>query len=239
MSYKRSLAIVFGCAIAAIVAFAATFPRFYPDSPKAAATGTAAVATTPSLVAALPDLPGSNPLSWARLSAAEHLALAPFAAQWDSFSTERKRKWLKIASRYPKMSSEAQKRLHARMTEWIRMSPEQHRVARENYQAAKELPRADRQNAWKAYQELPEAQKERLAALERKRRPTIVSAPPSGKPELRDIDRLVNARQHAANASASAASAAAAAAALAASNSSAPAPIPVSPSEAPSLYNGS
>ncbi|WJF91609.1 DUF3106 domain-containing protein [Paraburkholderia bonniea] len=194
MSYKRGLAVVFGCAIAAVVAFAATFPRFYPTAPAVAPTPSAP--GTPSLAAALPGLPGTSPLSWARLSEAERLALAPFATQWDSFSAERKRKWLKIAARYPKMNPEAQKRLHARMNEWIRMSPEQRRMARENYQAAKELPRAARQDAWKAYQELPEAQKERLAALERKRKPTIVSAPPTGKTEIHDIDRLVNTHQH-------------------------------------------
>ena len=103
-------------------------------------------------------------------------------AQWDSFSDERKRKWIKIASRYPKMSPDAQKRLHERMTEWVRMTPDQRRVARENYQVSKDrAARQARQNAWKAYQQLPEEQKERLAASEHKRRPSVVSAPPSGE----------------------------------------------------------
>ena len=31
MSYKRGLAVVFGCTIAALVSFAATYPRFYPS----------------------------------------------------------------------------------------------------------------------------------------------------------------------------------------------------------------
>lgn len=244
MSYKRGLAVVFGCAIAALVAFAATFPRFYPSPSQAVRlSGPAVKPATPSLSVELPGLPtNNNPLAWARLSNAERVALAPFASQWDTFSDERRRKWLKIASRYSKLSPEAQKRLHDRMTEWTRMTPEQRRVARENYQVSKELPRETRQNAWKAYQQLPEELKERLAASERKRRPTVVSAPPSGKTEIKDLDKL-NAKGRGASGAAAASAAAAGALptpAIPAAGSFVPAtPIPVSPSEAPSIFNGS
>ncbi|MBC8747942.1 MULTISPECIES: DUF3106 domain-containing protein [Paraburkholderia] len=257
MSYKRGLAVVFGCTIAALVSFAATYPRFHP-SPSSAANpspgvNVAAPAPPPQLSVELPGLPGSNsPLAWSRLSAADHAALAPFASQWDSFSDERKRKWIKIASRYAKMSPDAQKRLHERMSEWVRMTPEQRRVARENYQVSKQLPREARQNAWKAYQQLPEETKERLAASEHKRRPSVVSALPSGRNEIKGIDRLVNAREHASGASgaavanpAPAASAAAAAPlpaspAIPAAGSFVPAtPLPVSPAEAPAIFHGS
>ncbi|NML33096.1 DUF3106 domain-containing protein [Paraburkholderia antibiotica] len=253
MSYKRGLAVVFGCTIAALVSFAATYPRFHPGSVATPTAGGAAAAhaPAPALSVELPDLPGSNsPLAWTRLSAAEHLALAPFESQWDSFSEERKRKWIKIASRYAKMSPEAQKRLHDRMSEWARMTPDQRRVARENYQVSKELPREARQNAWKAYQQLPEELKERLAASEHRRRPSVVSAPPSGRNELKGIDRLVNAREHGASAAAVANAAAPASAPDAAALPSPPAipaagsfvpatPVPVSPAEAPSIFNGS
>ncbi|WP_133650610.1 DUF3106 domain-containing protein [Paraburkholderia flava] len=244
MSYKRGLAVVFGCAIAALVAFAATYPRFYPSPSQAVRpSGPAIKAATPSLSVELPGLPtNNNPLAWARLSNAERVALAPFASQWDTFSDERRRKWLKIASRYSKLSPDAQKRLHDRMTEWTRMTPEQRRVARENYQVSKELPRETRQNAWKAYQQLPEELKERLAASERKRRPTVVSAPPSGKTEVKDLDKL-NAKGHGASGAAAASAGAAGALptpAIPAAGSFVPAtPIPVSPSEAPSIFNGS
>lgn len=244
MSYKRGLAVVFGCAIAALVAFAATYPRFYPSPSQAVrSSGPAVKPATPSLSVELPGLPtNNNPLAWARLSNAERVALAPFASQWDTFSDERRRKWLKIASRYSKLSPDAQKRLHDRMTEWTRMTPEQRRVARENYQVSKELPRETRQNAWKAYQQLPEELKERLAASERKRRPTVVSAPPSGKTEVKDLDKL-NAKGHGASGAAAASAGAAGALptpAIPAAGSFVPAtPIPVSPSEAPSIFNGS
>ncbi|SIT40928.1 putative transmembrane protein [Paraburkholderia ribeironis] len=253
MSYKRGLAVVFGCTIAALVSFAATYPRFHPSLSPAggpAAGGNAAVrAPAPALAVELPSLPGSNsPMAWSRLTPAEHLALAPFETQWDSFSDERKRKWIKIASRYPKMSPDAQKRLHDRMSEWVRMTPDQRRVARENYQVSKELPREARQNAWQAYQLLPEEQKERLAASERKRRPSIVSAPPSAHHEIKGLDRLVNAREHGASSVVAAASAVplatppapAAMPGIPAAGSFVPAtPVPVSPAEAPSIFNGS
>ena len=255
MSYKRGLAVVFGCAIAALVSFAATYPRFHPSPPSSGAPAPAGNATAkapaPALAVELPHLPGSNsPMAWSRLSAAEHVALAPFESQWDSFSDERKRKWIKIALRYPKMSPDAQKRLHERMTEWVRMTPDQRRVARENYQVSKELPRETRQNAWKAYQQLPEEQKERLAASERKRRPSVVSAPPLGHREIKGLDRLVNAREHGASELAAASAAAGsglpsptatpAAPAIPPAGSFVPAtPVPVSPAEAPSIFNGS
>ena len=105
MSYKRGLAVVFGCAIAAVVSFAATYPRFYPSALSVAAPmaagGLPAKPATPALGVEIPGLASnSSPLSWPRLSDAEHVALAPFADVWDTFSVERKRKWIKIASRY-------------------------------------------------------------------------------------------------------------------------------------------
>ncbi|MGF6723853.1 hypothetical protein P3T43_003218 [Paraburkholderia sp. GAS41] len=243
MSYKRGLAVVSGCAIAALVSFAATYPRFYPSATSAAAqtAGAPAKASAPALSAELPGLPEASPLSWSHLTDAEHIALAPFASTWDTFSDERKRKWIKIASRYSKLSPEQQKGLHDRMTEWVRLTPEQRRVARENYQVSKELPREARQKAWKAYQQLPEEQKERLAASERKRRPTVVSAPPSGRTELKDIERLVNGRERTASGVVATASASGTHAALQVAPptpaSSTIAPVP--PQASPSIYNGS
>lgn len=273
MSYKRGLAVVIGCVVAALVSYAATYPRFHPEPAgepaPVGAQAKAPSADTPLAADFSAPLPGQNdPLAWARLTEAQHLALEPFATQWDHFSVERKRKWLKIAARYPKLSPEAQSRLHARMAEWVGMTPEQRRVARENYQVSKELPAQARQRAWKAYQQLTDEQKARLAATERKRRPTVVSAPPSGnKSEIRDIQRLVNERDHRGAAHAPGASAvpasgvapasatgsvipapgspaAAAAAAIAsgvpAAGSFVPAtPIPVSPADAPAAYKGS
>ncbi|AGR73457.1 DUF3106 domain-containing protein [Burkholderia pseudomallei] len=251
MSQKRGLAVFFGCVIALVVAYAATYPRFHPQPAAVAAASAPVIASAAIALSSgeFPPLPPSSPLSWGRLTPQQHVALAPFASQWDSFSDERKRKWLKIAARFPRMSPEAQKRLQERMTEWVRMTPEQRRVARENYLVSKDLSAQAREKAWKAYQQLSPEQKEKLAAAERRRRPTVVSAPPTGKTD-RDINRLVNAHdRHPASAptasiapsSASAPAAAPVPASPATTGAVTPptAPTPVSPSEAPSLFNGS
>lgn len=199
---------------------------------------------TPPLPLPLPLPAATGPLSWARLTPAQHAALAPFADQWDGFSDARKRKWLKIASRFAKLTPDDQKRLQDRMTEWAKMTPEQRRVARENYQSAKELSAQARERAWKAYQQLPEEQKERLAAAERRRRPSVVSAPPTVAD--RDVRRLVNSHEHPASGPATAPAPVSAAvappvpASSTAGTASAPAAVaPVSPADAPSLFKGS
>ena len=256
MSYKRGLAIVFGCAIAGLVAFAATYPRFYstagaPSSPLANPGGGSGT-NADSNASTLSALGAEGPLSWSRLTEAQHAALAPFATQWDTFSDERKQKWLKIASRFHRMSPVAQKHLHQRMEEWVRLTPDQRKVARENYQVSKSVPLDKREKAWDAYQKLSEEQKKKLAASEHVRRPTIVSAPPTGKTEVKDINRLVTAREqghvpgHAEGGSGAAAAPAAPISgtpmqpAIPNAASIVPAtPIPVSPQQAPSMYNGS
>lgn len=256
MSYKRGLAIVFGCAIAGLVAFAATYPRFYshPSSAPAASApgGASGVSSSGSSEEILPltGLSSDNPLAWNRLSDEQRVALAPFSTQWDKFSEERKRKWMKIASRYRKLTPEAQKRLHERMAEWIRMTPDQRKVARENYQVSKSVPVEKRESAWDAYQKLTPEQKKKLAATEKTRRPTVVSAPPSGKSEVKDINRLITAREYPqasgvagavpATAVVPQSGAASVAPAIPNAASIAPAtPIPVSPQQAPSIFNGS
>ncbi|KFG94023.1 membrane protein [Burkholderia paludis] len=251
MSQKRGLAVFFGCVIAIAVSYVATYSRFHPP-PATTAVAANSPATPASaatgLTTELPPLPlpaATGPLSWARLTPAQHAALAPFADQWDGFSDARKRKWLKIASRFSKLTPDDQKRLQERMTEWAKMTPEQRRVARENYQSAKELSAQARERAWKAYQQLPEEQKERLAAAERRRRPSVVSAPPTVAD--RDVRRLVNSHEHPASGAAAVpapASAGAAAQPVPASATSGAASVPaavspVSPADAPSLFKGS
>jgi hypothetical protein len=256
VSYKRGLAIVFGCAIAGLVAFAATYPRFYSTAssvPAAAlpggASGTSSAGSGEGILP-LASLSSDDPLAWNRLTEEERVALAPFSTQWDKFSEERKRKWMKIASRYRKLTPDAQKRLHERMAEWIRMTPDQRKVARENYQVSKSVPVEKRESAWNAYQKLTPEQKKKLAASEKTRRPTVVSAPPSGKTEVKDINRLMTAREYARASEARGSVPVAAAVAQPSAASVAPAipsaasitpatPIPVSPQQAPSIFNGS
>ncbi len=189
MRNKRGLAVFFLSVIAVLVSIAATWPRFHlrPVDLVAEHPGVKL-----PLVASAPEAVG--PLAWSRLSPDQHEALAPFAQAWDKFDDDRKRRWMKIASRYKKMSPDAQKRLQGRMQEWLSMTPEQRRTARENYQLSKQVPVQQRENAWNAYQQLPEDQKKTLAAVEkRNRRPTVVTAPPTGKPELRNLNHALHA----------------------------------------------
>jgi hypothetical protein len=243
VSYKRGLAIVFGCAIAGLVAFAATYPRFYSAASALTIAAAPTGASAADVLSPLSSLSADGPLAWNRLTEIQRSALAPFAKQWDQFSEERKLKWMKIASRYPKLSLEGQKRLHERMAEWVRMTPDQRKVARENYQVSKSVPVEKRERAWDAYQKLPEEQKKRLAATEKPRRPTVVSAPPSGKTEVKDINRLITGRDHGHASDAmdrEIAAPATVSPAIPGAASFVPAtPIPVSPQQAPSLFNGS
>jgi hypothetical protein len=192
---KHGLAVFFASVIAAAVAFGATYPRWHETRPAPAEPdlpGTHNTVPPVSASSVLPSIPSSPATSaWAKLSSNQRLALAPFAHDWDSFSDSRKQKWLKIATQYPKMSSEAQNRLHQRMTEWVRMSPDQRRIARENFQLSKSVSAQQRQKAWATYQQLPEDQKKKLEASDRKnRRPTVVSAPLTGKTEVKDLNTV-------------------------------------------------
>lgn len=108
--------------------------------------------------------------------------LAPLAGEWNNFPELNRRKWLQIAERYEKFSPAEQARLQTRMTEWVKMTPQQRRLARENYQITRSLPAQKKAEAWNKYQQLPEEQKKNLAAAEKvPRRPGAVSALPSGK----------------------------------------------------------
>jgi hypothetical protein len=61
------------------------------------------------------------------------------------------------------LSPEGQKRLHERMVEFVKLTPEQRRTARSNFQRAYELPMEQRQSLVQQYQELPPEKKRALA----------------------------------------------------------------------------
>jgi hypothetical protein len=129
-----------------------------PEAPKPAAAKPAAKAEKKKKAAS-----SSRP-AWAELSADQQQILAPLKPDWDSLEPERKRKWIGIAKRYPKMKPEGQARVQRRMQDWAKLTPEQRRQARENYRAiAKE--RRDKKNLreqWAEYQSLPPSERESL-----------------------------------------------------------------------------
>lgn len=102
--------------------------------------------------------------TWNQLSGPQQEALKPLAGEWDKLDNFRKKKWLGVADKFSAMAPDAQKRLHARMGDWARMTPEQRRAARDTFQQAKALPPEQKKAEWQKYQTLPEAQKKQIAA---------------------------------------------------------------------------
>jgi hypothetical protein len=88
----------------------------------------------------------NNP-AWAELRPAQQQALAPIQGEWESLDAPRKRKWLGVAQRFPKMTADEQARLQKRMKEWVSLTPEQRRAARDKYREFEQLPPENRQAA--------------------------------------------------------------------------------------------
>jgi hypothetical protein len=82
---------------------------------------------------------------WSELSPQQQHVLGSLAADWENLDTTRRKKWVTIANRYPKMKPDAQERLQARMQAWAKLTREERRLARDNYKALKNLPPPQRQ----------------------------------------------------------------------------------------------
>ena len=81
---------------------------------------------------------------WTELSPKQQSVLAPLAAEWDNLDTVRRKKWVTIANRYPKMQQDERARLQRRMQAWAALTPAQRSEARENYKTLRQLPRPPR-----------------------------------------------------------------------------------------------
>ena len=111
--------------------------------------------------------PSKKPPTWVELTQEQQQILAPLSADWDKFNAARKRKWLGIAKRYPQMSSDEQAKVQRRMQPWAELTPEQRRIARENFRRLETLPPEKRQTLaqkWEEYMQLPEEQRKQLQA---------------------------------------------------------------------------
>jgi membrane protein involved in colicin uptake len=87
----------------------------------------------------------------------------------------RKKKWLELANHYASMTAEEQQRVHERMREWMRLTPAQRKVARQNFNQARTIAPNEKTATWESYKQLPDEQKQKLAE-EAKRKA------PNGKP---------------------------------------------------------
>lgn len=126
---------------------------------------------------------------WTELSPAQQHALAPLASEWDKLDSFRKGKWLAIANKFPSMKPDEQQRMQERMHDWVSLTPEQRRVARESFARAKKLNPDQKSAQWERYQQLPDEQKKKLAAGATSKKPvaTLPPAAAQGKQQIPPI----------------------------------------------------
>lgn len=109
-------------------------------------------------------LPLSEP-DWMELTEKQREILQPLANEWDQMENFRRKKWLGIAQRYPKLSANEQQRIQRRMRDWANLSAADRNQIRERFKTLQKAPpeeRAALKQKWQEYKELPEAEKERL-----------------------------------------------------------------------------
>ena len=148
-----------------------------------------AFAQTPAAPAAVAPAPADAAKSpWAQLTRPQQVALAPLAAEWDEMDAPRRQKWLEIANRYASMKADEQQRVHDRMREWVKLSPQERRLVRENYALSKTMGKSERTAQWEQYQALPEEEKRKLAAeaaLKKQATQPAKNPPPTAVPNAK------------------------------------------------------
>lgn len=107
--------------------------------------------------------PIEQPPTWASLSAVQQEALAPLRQEWSGVDRQRKEKWIEVSSHFSTLSAEERRRVQARMTSWLLLSPADRNRARLQFQEIKQVPADERQARWQAYQALSLEERHRLA----------------------------------------------------------------------------
>lgn len=100
---------------------------------------------------------------WSQLSPAQQVALEPLHAEWDPMEGVRKQKWLELANHFATMKPEEQQRVHEKMRAWVKLTPDQRKLARQNYAQAKTISPVEKSATWESYKQLPDEQKQKLA----------------------------------------------------------------------------
>jgi len=134
------------------------------DPPAAASVAPASQTVQPRPEPPRPSLlPLAQPL-WSDLGDAQRQVLEPFASQWNALPSSEKRAWSDLARRFPRMKPEVQKRVQQRIVQWAALTPEQRRVARENYRLAQQVPRQSVAAEWESYQTMTPEQRSVLVS---------------------------------------------------------------------------
>ncbi len=110
-----------------------------------------------------------KPTPWTELSAEQKQILAPLARDWNSLDLQRQTKWLLIAQRYGTFTPDEKARMQERMKEWVHLSPNDRKLARDSFTSVQKVPAEQRgtvkdniRQQWYEYQSLAESEKERL-----------------------------------------------------------------------------
>jgi hypothetical protein len=154
---------------------------FFSASGPARDAADAATSTQPAKAATGSHKGGDKPL-WRSLTPAQQVALQPLQAEWDQMDGVRKQKWLQLANRFATLQPAEQERVHERIRAWARLTPEQRELARETYTRTRKIAPEQKNATWETYQQLPEEQKQKLAASATTRKtPRVVPSQANGK----------------------------------------------------------
>lgn len=113
-----------------------------------------------TVIIGTPPQPG-----WSLLSTQQKIILAPLVSDWDQMENIRRKKWLGIAERFPKMTPEEQVRVQERMREWAALTPAQRAKIRDSYKEFNQLDPEKKQavkKKWEAYSNLSKEEKIRV-----------------------------------------------------------------------------
>lgn len=143
-------------AVCALAQGVAATPPLVPAPVKLSNSGVVAKNTSALKVSSKP--------AWQELTPSQQASLKPLAANWNTLSEFRKRKWIAIAASYPNLAPTEQAKLHSRMTEWASLSQQQRNQARLNFAQTKQLTPTEKTSTWQAYQALSPEEKKKLAS---------------------------------------------------------------------------
>lgn len=130
-------------------------------------------------------------LTWARLTSSQREALAPLEPYWADLDEPRKRKWIKIADRFPTLDESEQARAQERMEAWAALPAVERRQARSVYRSVTQvIPEDVRVMKWNEYQKLSEKERARLFELAQQK---VAEATGSSEPLMVGPRRPANA----------------------------------------------
>ncbi len=129
-----------------------------------AQTPTTQVSNAPQVSAAAPTQSTPASQAWQQLTPRQKQALAPLGAQWGALTGQQQSKWLALSQNFGQLSVTEQITMHARMADWVALSPQQRTLARLNFNKLQNLPKEDKKAKWEAYQALSAEEKRLLSA---------------------------------------------------------------------------